>query len=145
MIDNSAFPLLCTELLRSGQSVRFRATGASMGPAILDGDMVTIAPVALREVRRGDVILYTSDRGLTAHRVVEFQMVVATFITMGDTPGSPREQVGAGAVLGRVESVERDGIAITFGWGFRRRLARLIVLAKRLATRLPLEISRKCR
>lgn len=145
MIDNSAFPLLCTELLRSGQSVRFRATGASMGPAILDGDMVTVAPVAPHEVRRGDVILYTSERGLTAHRVVEFARVTATFITQGDASGSPREQVGEGAVLGRVASVARGGIRFPFSGPIGRHLACLIGLARRAAARVSDRLVRKQR
>lgn len=133
MPESTAFPLLCEELLRSGQTVRFRATGSSMGPAIRDGDVVTIVPVDAEIVRRGEVILYSSERGLTAHRVIGFRSEESAFVTQGDSPGSPLELVREGALLGRVEFVARDGISVPFGKMTARHFTRLIGLIRKIA------------
>ncbi len=114
-----------------------------MGPTIRDGDIVTVAPVDLRTVRRGDVILYASERGITAHRVVEFRKGLSTFITQGDAPGSSREDVGTTAVLGRVESVERGGIRIPFSGPLGRHLALLLGFARKALARFPGEVAKK--
>lgn len=133
----SVFPILCADLLRAGQRVRFRAWGPSMAPAIRDGDMVTFVPVRSQEIRRGDVVLYTSERGLTAHRVVgRPDGGREIFPAQGDAPGSPRERVPASQVLGRAESVERDGRRVSVRRPFARQVARITWLAGRVLARV---------
>ncbi len=61
------------ELLRRGQSVRFRAPGLSMHPAIKEGETITVAPVALFNIKRGDILLYIVGRKIIAHRVVRIE------------------------------------------------------------------------
>ena len=61
------------ELLRRGQSVRFRAPGLSMHPAIKEGETITVAPVALFNIKRGDILLYIVGRKIIAHRVVRIK------------------------------------------------------------------------
>jgi hypothetical protein len=51
------FADVSTELLRSGQGIRFRAPGRSMYPTIKEGETITVQPVAPSVVRRGDIIL----------------------------------------------------------------------------------------
>ena len=108
-----------------------------MGPAIRDGDLVTFAPVRPQQIRRGDVLLYASERGLTAHRAVGWpNRSRAIFPIQGDAPGSPREQVSARQVLGRVESVEREGRQVSVHRPFARQLARITWVARRVLTRM---------
>jgi len=108
-----------------------------MGPAIRDGDLVTFAPIRHRQVRRGDVLLYDSARGPTAHRVVECpKRDRAIFLTRGDAPGSPLEEVPVGQVLGRVESVERDGRPVRVRRWFARQVAAADWLRRWAARRL---------
>lgn len=111
MSTRRAFASLCTDLLQAGQPVCFRASGSSMAPTLRDGDLVTVAPVRVAEVRSGDVLLYATARGLTAHRVLQRLPGGSTtsFRTRGDAPGSAEEQIEAGQVLGRVEAVRRNG------------------------------------
>lgn len=62
---------LYSEFLSNGYSVRFRAGGWSMHPTIKGGEAITVAePVEPSHVKRGDISLYRSDRGLIAHHIV---------------------------------------------------------------------------
>jgi len=117
---------LCTQLLRGGQPVRFRATGSSMSPVLCDGDIVTVAPVG-GGVRRGDILLYDGDRGLTAHRVIGQRTGgEPVFRVRGDAIGSPVELVEAGRVLGIVQAVERGGRRVCAGRPFVRQVVGLL-------------------
>lgn len=108
-----------------------------MAPAIRDGDRVTVVPVRPQEIRRGDVVLYTSDRGLTAHRVAgRPDGGRENFLAQGDAPGSPWETVAVRQLLGRVEAVERDGRRVSIRRPFVRQVARIAWLAGRFLTRL---------
>jgi hypothetical protein len=59
-----------TELLRQGQSVRFRAPGLSMHPAIKEGETITVIPLSSFDIKRGDILLYIVGKKVIAHRVV---------------------------------------------------------------------------
>jgi len=61
------------ELLRRGQCVRFQAPGQSMHPTIKEGETITIAPVALFNIKRGDILLYIVGMKIIAHRVVRIK------------------------------------------------------------------------
>jgi phage repressor protein C with HTH and peptisase S24 domain len=119
---------LSTDLLRRGQSIRFRAPGRSMQPTIRDGEVITVEPVSLADVKRGDIILYRSHMGVTAHRVTRIQKKDGTadlMILRGDAPGSPDELVLPRQVLGKVVWVERGGRLIA-PWSWRAMIYRTL-------------------
>jgi hypothetical protein len=58
-------------LLSRGRRVRFRAEGDSMHPAIRGGEAILVGPVSPAHLKKGDIALYLSGRGITAHRVVK--------------------------------------------------------------------------
>lgn len=125
------FAEVTANLLRQGHSVRFRATGQSMHPTIRDGEEITVEPVAPREVKRGDILLYRGAKGVIAHRVVDIETdsrrqsaisqpsAVSSqssslsphylFILRGDASSSCDQPVAPAQVLGRVISVSRNG------------------------------------
>ncbi len=108
--EGDLFRPLCADLLAAGRTVRFLATGTSMYPAIQDGDWVTVEPLRPEPLKRGDVVLYRGERGITAHRVTGSAMdrgALATLFVRADNGGAPAEHVDPGRVLGRVVSVER--------------------------------------
>jgi hypothetical protein len=121
------FLALTTELLRDGYGVRFRPKGQSMYPTIRDGETLTIEPVDALAVKRGDILLYETARGLIAHRVVrigEGKNAARVFVVRGDAADSSAELVEGGQILGRVISLEREGRTIAlFGRakGLRQR------------------------
>jgi cell wall-associated NlpC family hydrolase len=87
-----------------------------MQPTIKDGEAITVAPVSSHQVKRGDILLYCTGRGMIAHRVVKTGVDRergAYFIMRGDSSVSADEPVAAGRVLGKVVSVERRGRTIS--------------------------------
>jgi signal peptidase I len=125
---------LSTELLQAGYSVRFRPPGHSMHPTIRDGETVLVEPVDALSIRRGDILLYRTERGVTAHRVVAIKKreKARVFILRGDASVSCDEPVDAKQVLGRVVQVERDERLIDLA----SRSARLRQTARLRAARL---------
>jgi signal peptidase I len=96
------------EVLDAGHAARFRASGDSMYPTIRSGDYLHIVPCDASQLRDGDIILASTERGLTAHRIVRIRGAEGTLrITMrGDNALRSDRPVTAEAVLGRVDSVE---------------------------------------
>jgi signal peptidase I len=114
------FREVCADLLRAGHPVRFVATGNSMTPAIRDGDRLTVEPLASHAARPGDVVLYLSPHGVTAHRVVGLGSTVLR--CQGDAAGSQEESVPAEEVLGKVLGIERLELTGAAGPSGPRRL-----------------------
>lgn len=110
--DAATFLGLSEALLDEGYGVRFRAGGTSMQPAIEDGDAITVTPVALTDVRRGDVLLYRHNRRIIAHRVVDIRTTgteIAAFVLRGDAKTACDRPVAPDQILGRVVAIERGG------------------------------------
>lgn len=97
------------DLLERGHAVRFRVHGDSMHPVIRAEDVVHVEPG--RACRVGDVILTLTGRGLTAHRVTRID--AERIITRGDNAPADDDPVDVSCVLGRVTSVERNGVERT--------------------------------
>jgi len=117
-----SFTDVSTELLRSGQGIRFRAPGRSMYPTIKEHETITVQPVAPSRIKRGDIILYRWEQGVIAHRVVRIERGAhggSCFILRGDASGAPDEPVEQAQVLGKVVSVERDGRSIDLNNGVK--------------------------
>ena len=137
------FQRLSTDLLQSGYGVRFRPGGFSMYPTIRDGEAVTVEPIHAHEVRRGDILLYRTMRGVIAHRVVsiaEDANAGRVFTLRGDSLAACDAPVNTEQVLGRVVSVERKGRTLNLG-GRRARIRSAVYLrAMRLRKRLNLRL-----
>ena len=126
---------LTTELLSRGTTVRFRPSGRSMYPSIREGELVTVEPVVASDVTLGDIVLYRSQRGLIAHRVVGTSPTQSSvlsphnFFLRGDASLSSDQPVGEEQILGRVIRVQRNGHSIALAsrgaklWHKARRLA----------------------
>jgi phage repressor protein C with HTH and peptisase S24 domain len=119
-------------MLAAGHGARFRVEGDSMHPVIRGGDYVRVVPCAVSELRRGHVILASTGRGLTAHRIV--RLSGRGIITRGDNSVRADPLVDPAKVLGKVVEVEQitgdsrkiDGSVkiITFAGAFIRHLRR---------------------
>lgn len=99
------------QLLSRSLPVELRMSGSSMRPAIEDGDVVTIEPIADEPVRQGDIVLYHS-RFDTAviHRVIRIdKSAERAVLTRGDSASQSDLPVSIHRVLGRVKLVERAG------------------------------------
>ncbi len=146
------FSDVSAELLRRGARVRFRATGRSMQPTILEGEAVTVEPVAPAAVTRGDIVLYRWERGVIAHRVIHIESKKAEavtqpsvlsppscFILRGDASLSCDTPVQPEQVIGKVVAVERGGRRIDLASRKAKLRRTCRVWASRLVHRLHLK------
>jgi len=99
------FEATLRHVLAAGHAARFRAEGDSMYPAIRGGDFVQVVPCSVTELRRGQVILARTARGLTAHRIV--RITKAGIITRGDNCLRSDPPVDGESVIGKVVEVEQ--------------------------------------
>jgi len=107
---------LVGEVIRTFGEVRLRVFGSSMTPSILPGDMISIQRTQINEISSGEVILFSQNGRLFAHRVIapagnpnELRL-----ITRGDRLRHNDPPVSSSELLGRVISVERGGRIIDF-------------------------------
>lgn len=138
-MDRHAFSTIAGSLLEAGLNVRFRAGGHSMGAAVRDGEHVTVAPVDVRDVEIGDIVLCQTWRGALAHRVqrIERDATGATrFVLRGDASLEDDRPVTAAQLRGRVVSVERAGRAFELAVRGGALGRRLFVKALRIRTAL---------
>jgi signal peptidase I len=108
----SPFVAVSSDLLALGYAVRFRASGGSMRPAICDGDVITVAPVAPGRVAVGNVIVYRDCDRLFAHRIVSVgagQGGHSRVLLRGDAVTTCDAPVTAAQLLGEVVAVRRRG------------------------------------
>jgi len=75
----------------------------SMTPAFRAGDLVVIVPAAPENVRPGDVIAFTTGKGLVCHRIVAVDESPLQFRTKGDANEDPDfEPITASQLEGKV-------------------------------------------
>ena len=129
--EHSALIPLIIDLLSNGYGVRFGAPGRSMYPTIREGEIITVQPVELANVKPGDILLYQMGKRVIAHRLVsiansalitqhsalssdhsEFstQHSSLSFLFRGDASSIFDDPVAAHQVLGKVVSVEHLGV-----------------------------------
>ena len=110
------FVRICTELLRQGYQVKFKAPGHSMYPTICDGDLITVGPIKPADICVGDIILYHHENGVVAHRVINIHAPQSSvpstqhlFLLRGDSAIKYDDPIRADQILGKVVSIERNG------------------------------------
>ncbi len=123
-LSAAAFAEFMQAVLEKGSLFRFCARGGSMTPFIRDGDTITIAPMANRPPRLGEVVAFShpaEERSkLVVHRVVGRRET--GFIIRGDGNGCDSEIIPSENILGRLVKVERAGRHVRLGLGPERRL-----------------------
>jgi hypothetical protein len=109
-------------MLTSGAALRFKATGYSMCPLIMDGDVVTLSARAEDRLRLGDVVAFMRKgaQTLIVHRIVGRKD--GRYLTKGDNVTTCDGYTHRDDILGRVEYVERRGRRICLGLGPGRLL-----------------------
>jgi signal peptidase I len=104
---------VCDGLLSRHHVVRFTAEGWSMYPAIRDGEIVEVAAIDPRRIRRGDVLLCRLGSGTVAHRVVRLERKangVSAIVLRGDAAFAPDAPLSACDILGKVIATTRGGV-----------------------------------
>ena len=98
---------LAGEVLRSFGSLRLQVRGWSMLPAIWPGDILELKCVKAGDLSQGEIVLFSRDRRLFAHRVLKSRG--SAIVTRGDTLPQADPVVPEGQLLGRVAAIVRDG------------------------------------
>jgi hypothetical protein len=123
---------VAVQTLRSGATIRFRATGQSMAPTILPGSLITVAPLGEERIEVGDIVLYETSHGLRVHRAIgSADSTHRHVIVRGDARGCETEIVSRAAVLGRLITHEQPASGGLLSW-FIRVNARLRRKARRM-------------
>src|SRR5580700_7277955 len=98
--QSGLFHAISRELLLEGNGIRFQARGASMSPAIRDGEIVHVKSVPLAELRSGDIVLIKGEMGFRLHRLVVADAAQDVFITRGDCGQQDDPAVSGEEILG---------------------------------------------
>ncbi|MGM9743329.1 MAG: S24/S26 family peptidase [Candidatus Cryptobacteroides sp.] len=135
-ISNGDFFSGVESMLREGRSVRMPVKGTSMIPFIVEGrDEVEAGPVS-GELRRRDIVLARTDRGIVMHRIYRISGCGsdARFTLMGDGNLYMTETCPACDVIGKANAIFRKGRRVDTG-GKCERLKAWIWMSLRPARR----------
>jgi signal peptidase I len=99
---------LAGDVVRTFGEVRLRVFGTSMVPSILPGDLIFIQRAHLSEISPGEIVLYSREGRLFAHRVVARagSHDNLRLITRGDRLSHNDPPVLSSELLGRVTSIQ---------------------------------------
>ena len=109
-VEREAAPVL-EALLLGGHAALVPVTGASMRPALVQGDVVVVSPF-LGLPRPGQIVLArTTPHLLVVHRLIDVEMRAGRrmYRLQGDAEKAPDAGVLREDLLGRVTAVVRDG------------------------------------
>ena len=109
--DSRLFEEIVRPMLERGLSVRFEARGCSMSPAIRDGEIVEVKPVALAKLRKNDIVLARSENRFRLHRIVMLDPERGVFVTRGDCGQENDAPIRGSQILGLARSKE-----VRLGW-----------------------------
>lgn len=133
---------LAQETLQRFGWVRFRATGSSMLPAIVPGDLLSFRAATPQELVPGQVVLVQDRDRLVVHRLLAHEN--ATLIMRGDSLRAADAPVCTTRLLGVLEAQQRDSRQLPLGRSHRRLLPRTtrwllrhVPIAHRIARRWP--------
>ncbi|MEN9942435.1 MAG: hypothetical protein RLZZ91_436 [Bacteroidota bacterium] len=61
------------EAIKNGHAVQTLASGYSMYPFLRKGDLLTVEPVPMETIKRGDIVVFESEEKWIAHRVIKIR------------------------------------------------------------------------
>jgi hypothetical protein len=109
-----AGPALVAEVLQRFGAARIQVGGTSMLPAIRPRDVLIVETRPLQKIRVADIVLFTLNNRLFAHRVVRTGVDDAgclVLVTRGDTHHDEDLPIASHQLLGQVVTVWRNGRA----------------------------------
>jgi hypothetical protein len=106
---------MAADLLRSQCSVRLRALGTSMLPALWPGDLLTIEPFRAAQAVAGDIVLVVRDGRFFIHRLIQIGggCSSADWITRGDAMPAYDPPAFVEQMTGRISRIERNERELT--------------------------------
>ena len=101
------FPACVREAIRLRGRALIRSSGGSMAPAIRDGALLEVRPVAFDELQRGDIVVYHFAGECFCHRLI--RKMGTKCIVKGDTLLAADPPVAWNQVIGRVSALYEGG------------------------------------
>jgi signal peptidase I len=100
------------QLIENNHAVKIVASGYSMFPFIRPGDVQTISPVPIEEIKVGDVAVFERESDWISHRVIDIQNKnnETTLILRGDSCIQLDPLVTKANYIGKTVGFERKGI-----------------------------------
>lgn len=117
------------EAIKNGHAVQTLASGYSMFPFLRKGDILTVEPIPMNNIKRGDVVVFEMEEKWIAHRVIRIytnnESIQIT--TRGDARISSDPLVNKSNYIGLVYTIERDSKKISLV-SFQKKLSSQIHL-----------------
>ena len=99
-------------LLSEGKTIRIKAHGYSMYPAIKPGSLILIEPITRKgNPVRGEIVALKREQGLVVHRVMRREIIngIIYYITKGDSNARADSAVTIDKIAGRIVKSEPTG------------------------------------
>lgn len=102
---------LARELVERDVEIPLKTAGLSMGATIRDGDSILVQRTKPDSLNAGDIVVWQTDSGLTAHRILYKQPCGDFFrlTTKGDSCLAPDPPVSSKEIIGRVAEIRGPG------------------------------------
>lgn len=134
---------LVSNVARDSGEVCLKVHGVSMLPAVWPEDVVTVRPSNFAELRRGEIVLFRRDDGLTLHRII--QIAADHVITRGDTLLCDDRPVRDVEIVGKLVSIDRRGRQVGLGRPVWQRLMGLLLQRSDFSLRVVLGVRARLR
>jgi signal peptidase I len=99
-------------LLAEGKTIRIKAHGYSMYPAIKPGSLILIEPLGKKgNPVRGEIVALKRENGLVVHRVMKREIIngITYYKTRGDSNSRADASVSIDKIAGRIVKSEPTG------------------------------------
>lgn len=118
------------EIIGQGRSVQIIASGYSMFPFLRKGDLLTVEPVPMDKIKRGDVVVFESEQKWVAHRVIQINHNPEgiEFLLRGDTCFAFDPPVNKENFIGAVSEFQRLNYQRKLNGIYRRIWAKFALL-----------------
>jgi len=142
MVSEAELQAVCCDLIAelalvSGK-VQLRVAGASMVPVLWPGDQITVRLSDSSKLGPDAIVVFRQSERLVVHRVI--RRMSDRIVTRGDARLCCDRPVKATEVLGRVESIRRNGRPVRMQPRFWQRVAALVLRHSGGSTRVFLRL-----
>ena len=122
------------EIIAQGRSVQIFASGYSMFPFLKKGDLLTVEPVSMETIKRGDIVVFEVEEKWIAHRVIKIRNKVEgfEFLLRGDTRTAFDPLVNKENFLGVVSAFRRLNHQKKLNGPHRRLWTKIILIIFRI-------------
>ena len=119
------------QLIENNHAVKIVASGYSMFPFMRNGDVQTISPIPIEEIKVGDVAVFERDNDWISHRVIAIRNTnnETTLTLRGDTSIQLDPLVTKANYIGKTVAFERGGTVYSID-NFKNKNKRIVQFGK---------------